>query len=221
MKVTLSRMQQGDVSQVARIEREAFPTSWPPTSFKRELNSRSYTCIVAWVRREASASGEELETGSESTDGGRERTVFDRLLATVKGFVSPESAVDGNRRILGYVSLWFGVEEAHITAIAVDREWRGLGIGQLLMIGAVEAARKRGSKFLSLETRVSNTIAQALYSKYGFKKTGLRKGYYTDNREDALIMTTDPIDDPQYQQMLERLKGSYRRRRGEFELVLV
>ena len=216
MKATVSQIQLKDMSQVTKIEREAFPTSWPPTSFRREINSRSYSCLVAWIPQQQTT----LEGESNLAVGAPERSAFDRLMEGVKRFVSPETAGDGNRRVVGFASLWFGVEEAHVTAIAVSREWRGLGIGDLLMIGGVEVARRRGSRFLSLEARASNTIAQSLYTKYGFKKTGLRKGYYADNREDALVMTTDPIDGPEYQQMLERLKGAYRRRRGEFELVL-
>jgi len=213
-------MQVGDMSQVAEIEREAFSTSWPPTSFRRGINNRSYSCLVACAPQQQAALEGEREPGSNLSARAPDRSIFGWLLESVKGFVSPETTADGNRRVLGYVSLWFGVEEAHVTAIAVGREWRGLGIGELLMIGAVEVARRRGSRFLSLEVRASNTRAQSLYSKYGFKKAGLRKGYYTDDREDALVMTTDPIDGPPYQEMVERLKESYRRKRGEFELAL-
>lgn len=220
MKAIVSQMQVGDMTQVAEIEREAFSTSWPPTSFRREINNRSYSCLVAYAPQQQAALEEERGPASDLSAGAPGRSVFGRLLESVKEFVSPEVASDGNRRVLGYVSLWFGVEEAHVTAIAVGHEWRSLGIGDLLMIGAVEVARRRGSRFLSLEVRASNTTAQSLYSKYGFKKTGLRKGYYSDNREDALVMTTDPIDGPQYQEMVERLKESYRRKRGEFELAL-
>ena len=215
MKAIVSQLQAGEISQIAEIEREAFPVSGPPTSFRRDLNNRLHSCLVGW------APWQELFPERERPGKEPEPTGLGRLLHGVRRLVSPEIVDNRERYILGFVSLWFGVEEAHVTAIAVRQEWRGLGIGELLMIGAIELARRRGSRVVSLEARASNRVAQALYSKYGFKKTGVRKGYYADNREDAIVMTTDPIDSPAYQQTLESLKGSYRRKRGEFELALV
>jgi ribosomal-protein-alanine N-acetyltransferase len=68
---------------------------------------------------------------------------------------------------------------------------------------------------MTLEARVSNFIAQRLYEKYGFKSMGIRKGYYSDNREDAVIMTTSPIDTAEYQSLFQQLQEAYRSRRGE------
>lgn len=117
--------------------------------------------------------------------------------------------------IAGYVSVWYQGEEAHITEIAVRESLRGNGIGELLLIGSLRAAVEYGSKVMTLEVRVSNFIAQRLYEKYDFKSVGTRKAYYSDNREDAVIMTTSPIGTEDYQRMFQELQETYRKRRGE------
>ena len=92
---------------------------------------------------------------------------------------------------------------------------RGNGIGELLLIGSLRAAVEYGSKVMTLEVRVSNFIAQRLYEKYDFKSVVNRKAYYSDNREDAVIMTTCPIDTEDYQRMFQELQETYRKSRGE------
>ena len=120
--------------------------------------------------------------------------------------------------VAGYVRVWYQGEEAHITEIAVREQLRGRGIGELLLIGSLRAAVEYGSKVMTLEARVSNFVAQRLYEKYGFKSVGLRKAYYSDNREDAVIMTTNPIASEDYQKMFGALQDSYRTRWGEISI---
>jgi ribosomal-protein-alanine N-acetyltransferase len=100
----------------------------------------------------------------------------------------------------------------------VREKLRGRGIGELLLIGSLGAAVEYGSRVMTLEARVSNFIAQNLYEKYGFKSVGIRKGYYSDNREDAVIMTTDSIHTEEYQDMFEGLREVYRSRWGEIRI---
>ncbi|MDI6600968.1 MAG: ribosomal protein S18-alanine N-acetyltransferase [Thermoanaerobacteraceae bacterium] len=90
--------------------------------------------------------------------------------------------------VTGYGGFWAILDEAHITNIAVHPDYRGIGVGNALLEGLIEAARKRGATSMTLEVRASNEIAQNLYRKYGFKAYGRRKGYYQDNGEDAIIM---------------------------------
>ena len=111
-----------------------------------------------------------------------------------------------------------GFQGIHITEIAVREELRGKGIGELLLIGSLRAAVQYGSKVMTLEVRVSNFIAQRLYEKYGFKSVGVRKGYYSDNREDALVMTTSPIHSDEYQTMFRDLQEAYRTRWREISI---
>ncbi|MFD1738212.1 ribosomal protein S18-alanine N-acetyltransferase [Bacillus salitolerans] len=94
---------------------------------------------------------------------------------------------EGNT-IIGYCGLWVVMEDAHITNIAVLPSYRGRKLGEALLNQAIELAKALGSERLSLEVRVSNHVAQSLYRKLGFQNGGIRKNYYTDNGEDALVM---------------------------------
>lgn len=91
-------------------------------------------------------------------------------------------------QIVGYCGMWLIVDEAHITNIAVLPEFRGQKLGEAILRMIMEVAKKRGAKTMTLEVRVSNTVAQSLYRKLGFMNGGIRKNYYTDNYEDALVM---------------------------------
>ncbi|MDQ0254168.1 ribosomal-protein-alanine N-acetyltransferase [Evansella vedderi] len=93
-----------------------------------------------------------------------------------------------DKRIVGYIGVWIIIDEAHITNIAVHSDFRRRGIGEMLLDGAMELAKTLGAKKLTLEVRVSNTVAQNMYRKKGFQQGGIRKKYYTDNQEDAQIM---------------------------------
>lgn len=91
-------------------------------------------------------------------------------------------------QIVGYCGMWLIVDEAHITNIAVLPDFRGQKLGEAILRMIMEVAKKRGAKTMTLEVRVSNTVAQSLYRKLGFMNGGIRKNYYTDNYEDALVM---------------------------------
>jgi ribosomal-protein-alanine N-acetyltransferase len=93
-----------------------------------------------------------------------------------------------NGQVAGYCGFWLILDEAHITNIAVHPEFRGKGYGKRLLQYVMERARRLGALKMTLEVRVSNHVAQSLYEKMGFVRSGVRKGYYTDNKEDALIM---------------------------------
>lgn len=98
--------------------------------------------------------------------------------------------------IAGYGGMWIIMDEAHITNIAVRPEYRGRKLGERLLRELIRTARFFGAVKMTLEVRVSNRIAQNLYEKLGFHGTGLRKRYYSDNNEDALIMWAElPEDD--------------------------
>ena len=84
---------------------------------------------------------------------------------------------------------------------------RGRGLGELMLIHLVDAAREMGARRLTLEVRVSNQVAQSLYRKYSFKEEGIRKRYYSDDGEDALIMWSDRLDDPAFLASVRDLKA--------------
>lgn len=97
-------------------------------------------------------------------------------------------AEDGNGEIIGFCGIWLVIDAAQITNVAVVQAVRGQGIGETLMREAMRVAKEANMDVMSLEVRVTNTVAQNLYRKLGFQDGGLRKGYYTDNQEDALVM---------------------------------
>lgn len=96
-------------------------------------------------------------------------------------------------RVVAYGGMWVVLDEAHVTNVAVHPDWRGRRVGDRLMLALMRLALRRGATRMTLEVRVSNHVAQNLYTKLGFKPSGLRRGYYTDTREDAVIMWLDPL----------------------------
>ncbi|MER1989243.1 ribosomal protein S18-alanine N-acetyltransferase [Solibacillus isronensis] len=97
-------------------------------------------------------------------------------------------AEDDKGEIIGFCGIWLVIDAAQITNVAVVQSVRGQGIGETLMREAMRVAKEANMDVMSLEVRVTNTVAQNLYRKLGFQDGGLRKGYYTDNQEDALVM---------------------------------
>ena len=93
-----------------------------------------------------------------------------------------------NNTVVGYGGMWIIIDEAHITNIAVHPEFRGCGIGDRILSSMISQCLSQRVTAMTLEVRASNIPAQSLYRKYGFKEEGVRKGYYEDNHEDAVIM---------------------------------
>ena len=114
------------------------------------------------------------------------------------------SEIQGNRlasylvaradgRLVAYGGIWLMVDEAHITTFAVDPAWRRQRVGETLLIALMDLAIGRHAREATLEVRLSNLAARKLYEKFGFRPVGVRARYYSDNGEDALIMTTEPL----------------------------
>jgi len=108
--------------------------------------------------------------------------------------------------IVGYAGLWLMVDEAHVTTFAVAPERRRLGIGEVLLTELLGIARRIGASVATLEVRVSNLAARRLYEKYGFRPVGVRRNYYSDDREDALIMTTSELASREMRERLAALE---------------
>jgi ribosomal-protein-alanine N-acetyltransferase len=117
-----------------------------------------------------------------------------------------------DERLLGFIGVWLMVGEAHIVTVAVRDEYRRMGIGERLLIACIELAQDNSQELVTLEVRASNAAAQQLYEKYGFDRAGLRVRYYSDNHEDAVIMTTPAIASPEFQMRFETLKARHRER---------
>jgi [ribosomal protein S18]-alanine N-acetyltransferase len=115
------------------------------------------------------------------------------------------------QRVLGYAGMWVILDEAHVTTIAVDPLHRRRRIGERLLVTLIDEAMRRGARWVTLEVRKSNLGAQTLYRKYGFKDIGIRKGYYSDNREDAIVMWTGNLWEEAFQER-------YRKNRADLDL---
>jgi ribosomal-protein-alanine N-acetyltransferase len=107
-------------------------------------------------------------------------------------------------QLVGFAGMWLMVDEAHITTFAVRRTWRRQGVGERLLLALLDLAQARGAREATLEVRPSNHPARRLYEKYGFALVGVRRRYYSDDNEDALILTTAALDS---QAMRDRITG--------------
>ena len=110
-------------------------------------------------------------------------------------------------RTVAYGGIWLMVDEAHVTTFAVLPDWRRKGVGARLMLALMELSREVGAHVLTLEVRLSNVPARTLYQRFGFRPVGVRPRYYSDNGEDALIMTTDPITSPQMEARMAAMRA--------------
>jgi ribosomal-protein-alanine N-acetyltransferase len=178
-----------DVPTVSEVERAVFTMPWSAGAFRYELaHNHSATYLVLrytpWAPKRR----------------GIPRQVVWRL-------PHPDEI---DRSILGYGGLWMMLDEGHICTLGIRAEWRGRGLGELLLWSLIQAAHQRGASIVTLEVRESNAVAQGLYRKYGLEVAGRRKGYYTDNHEDALIMSIEGIDTPDYQARLAHKAKSLR-----------
>ena len=204
-------MRREDIAQVTEIDREAFPTLWPPANYQHELQNRLAHYVVAC---DQDKTVDELEVKAVP-----EKRLL-RLVSRVRQlfnhgrFFGDELPPSGRQYISGFSGFWIMADEAHITSIAVREVHLRQGIGELLLIATVDLATELNARIITLEVRASNTAAQSLYSKYGFTQVGLRRGYYTDNKEDGVLMSTENITSASFQAYLNQLKQSHSRRWG-------
>jgi ribosomal-protein-alanine N-acetyltransferase len=192
-------MKLDDIPDVMAIEKSAFPIPWPEQAYRHEIleNPNGYFVVAR-----AQLPGAPAHDRNNDSLG---RSLIDRLVgrpATV------------TRKVVGFAGLWMLVDEGHVSTIASHTDWRGHGVGELLLVTLLREAQRRKAIFATLEVRVSNSIAQRLYLKYGFTEVGRRRRYYQDNGEDALIMTVNNFTQPEYQTQLNALEQQLRARIG-------
>ena len=183
-QLALELMREVDIATVQEIEREIFSTPWPRNAYYRELASRSSAHYLV-LRQEGPV---EMPAGIQGSD-------FDPS-------------------IVGYGGMWRMYDESHVTTIGVRHDLQHRGFGRVLFAGLVQAAYDMGAKWVTLEVRTSNENAMKMYAAFCFKVIGRRKGYYTDNGEDAVVMWSDSIHSPRfrkaYEENLERIEADVR-----------
>jgi [ribosomal protein S18]-alanine N-acetyltransferase len=175
-------MRWDDVPQVMAIERRSFTLPWSDYTYRHEiLDNRNAHYFVA--RR------------ADARRVSKPASWWERLFKR-----------EVKAPIVGYGGFWIVIDEAHISTIASDEKWRGHGIGELMLLAMIERSIELGAHEVTLEVRVSNTVAQNLYRKYGFAVVGRRPGYYRDNNEDADLMTVTGVHQAAYQAKLKTLR---------------
>lgn len=158
-------MEQGDVSTVVAIDRLSFPTPWSASSYSYELRHNKTSFYYVLLKPEA----------DEATPS---QQPWHRFFKN-----SPKKET----QVIGYMGFRLRGPRAHISTIAVHPDWRGCGLGELLLLTALEEALAQGRRAVTLEVRASNRVAQHLYRKCGFRFTGVQEKYYRDG-EDAWLM---------------------------------
>lgn len=213
-------MNLGDISQVMEVEQESFPSMWPPTAFKRELQQNRLARYLVAIRRKDAKPRAETEPGALPAHSGLGRFLGE--LRSMLGGEESELPPPESREelIVGFVGVWLLADEAHVVTVAVRESYRGRGIGELLLIVAVELAREHKQALVTLECRVSNEVALSLYQKYGFQQVGLRRRYYSDNHEDAYVLSADSVTSAAYGATFRQLQQEHRRRSGDYEIQL-
>jgi len=178
-------MQLTDIDEVVEIDKLAFPTPWPPRTYRYEiLNNDRSTMIV-------------LENNDPTRHRHNGSGGLSRFFKRITGETRPGGA------LMGYAGMWHIADEAHISTIAVHPNWRGLRLGELMVWSMVRRAIQDDARMVTLEVRVTNTVAQTLYHKYSFEVMGRRKGYYRDNGEDAYMMGVTTLDEAYRRKLVE------------------
>jgi ribosomal-protein-alanine N-acetyltransferase len=232
-----------DIAQVSTIERLCFSMPWPTSAYRRELktpDTNRYIVVRYVPPADAALMGlpqpteENLTRFAQPELGDTEKqamieipqsrsllsSLFPWLRASGNGTgngTSNGQSAHHHFPVVGYAGLWLMLDEAHVTTIGVHPDHRGRGAGELLFLGLADIAAKMRAARITLEVRVSNTGAQALYRKYGLEVTGLRRRYYSDNGEDAIVMWTDPIDSESFQQAVRQHREKLNARLGPHE----
>jgi ribosomal-protein-alanine N-acetyltransferase len=178
-----------DIPQIVMIDQASFPNPWSPRTYQFEISNRNTSQMVVL----------EIPDLNPVRAGGLRGAVQRLLSPRIPGVV------------VGYGGCWLIAGEAHISTIAVHPDFRGQGLGELLLIGMLQRGISLGGEYSVLEVRASNLTAQALYEKYEYKVVGRRKGYYHDNREDALLMEARPLDEAYRQRLNERAEALSKR----------
>lgn len=167
---TVRPMEPGDVPAVVAIDRLSFPTPWPAASYLYELGHRGQSFFYVLLKP---------STEEDAVPGRGWR----RWLRSVTGTL-------GGSRVIGYMGFRLRDPGAHLSTVAVHPAWQGRGLGELLLLYALERVLELGLRAMTLEVRPTNHVAQRLYEKYGFRHIGIHHGYYRDG-EDAWLMRVD------------------------------
>ena len=180
MSLTLRYMRLSDIPEVTAIDRMAFDPAWSARSYQYEITESHYSHMVVL----------------EHAD--------DKPLSNWRRIMGNFGVIpDYETTVVGYGGLWRIIDEAHISTIATHPNVRGRGWGEILLAGMLRRALTLDAAYVVLEVRVSNTVAQNLYHKYGFEVVGTKPNYYHSNNEDAYDMRLEMTTIPNYRATFE------------------
>lgn len=169
--LTVRYMQIKDIPDVMEIDGVSFNPPWPERSYRFELNESQVSYMLVLEKTEQ-----------------QQLTGWRRFIKSLQGTAN---GIENRDVIVGYGGLWKIAEEAHISTIASHPDYRGQKFGEILLLSMLQRALALKADYVVLEVRVSNTVAQALYNKYGFEIHDIKKGYYHHDKEDAYDMRLD------------------------------
>ncbi len=181
-------MNETDIPQVYAIDHESFPAESmfrPYSSYNREIHNSMARYIVGCVpsvRRMKEV----------------QRSWFRRLLD--RGPWHYPRTVMPQELVVGFAGFWVMLDEAHIIAIAVRKPYQRQGIGEGLLLAVIDMATRMNNRIVTLEVRESNYAAQQMYLKHGFRVVGRRPRYYSDNQEDAVLMSIEDLNAPEFRE---------------------
>lgn len=187
MPYVIEPMSLEDLPEVHAVEVQSVPTPWPISAYRRELNNPAGNHYV--VCRWRAPDGQQVERPEL-----RQRAFlpfFNRQQETAPLTAAP---------LVGFAGMWVQLDEAHVTIIGVAPSHRGRGVGEYIFTYLIDEAMRRDATWITLEVRVSNVRAQALYAKYGFTVQGTRRRYYSDDGEDAYVMSSPPANTVAYRE---------------------
>jgi ribosomal-protein-alanine N-acetyltransferase len=184
-----------DIPEVVAVEQASYSMTWPAKAYDHELQKNELAHY--FVLRVASQ-------------------------LTIKPFAKPanhQPPREANQPpLIGLGGFWLIADEIHVSTVAIHPDWRGLGLGEWMLTKLLEEGLALGARVATLEVRPSNRAARSLYEKYSFQEVGRRRRYYTDNGEDALILTSPPLSLPDYQEMFEQHRAALYRRLARIKI---
>lgn len=181
----LKLLTENQLSAVVELDQRCLGGLWTKEGYQREIESPNSDLII-WKREQEIGDGEQ----------NLEEFQFPKL--------ELNHGKNSGDELIGIGCLWAILEEAHITILAIDPDYQGKGLGQALLFQLLVSAWKRKLERATLEVKVSNQPAINLYHKFGFKEAGIRKKYYQDTGEDALILWRGDLHHPHFPQVLHQ-----------------
>lgn len=209
LDVVVEPMRLSDMPSVLAIERASFSSPWPVRAYSYEMRNDASHYFV--LRRRGGEVVQNDVPGMRPPDSacppaGPLRDEKPGLLQRMwQGL-----RYRGKRDVIGYGGFWTSGHRAHISTLAVAPQWRNRRLGLLLMVHMLDHALALGMRTVTLEVRVSNYVAQNLYRKCGFERSGVHRSYYRDNGEDALLMSTPSLISSTYRAHLAALREELR-----------